>query len=292
MLSNAAFNGLLKTLEEPPEHVKFIFATTEVRKIPATILSRCQRYDLKRIEPNELSDFFKSICDKEGVPIEEGALKIISRSAEGSVRDGLSLLDQAIAYSESNISEDLVKDMIGLNDPVEILNLVSLLMEGQTLGAIDKLNLLYDGGADPLLILRDLIHIIHYLTLFKVDAAESLRLSHTDAEFKALEELASKLQVGTLSMVWQMLHKGLQEVSDTFSPISALEMLLIRIAYTADIPKPNELIEEISKTIEEDDSADTDPAPIQKKASAPKIDPKVQEIIDFFPGAEVETLDN
>ncbi len=292
MLSNAAFNGLLKTLEEPPEHVKFIFATTEVRKIPATILSRCQRYDLKRIEPNELSDFFKSICDKEGVPIEEGALKIISRSAEGSVRDGLSLLDQAIAYSESNISEDLVKDMIGLNDPVEILNLVSLLMEGQTLGAIDKLNLLYDGGADPLLILRDLIHIVHYLTLFKVDAAESLRLSHTDAEFKALEELASKLQVGTLSMVWQMLHKGLQEVSDTFSPISALEMLLIRIAYTADIPKPNELIEEISKTIEEDDSVDTDPAPIQKKASAPKIDPKVQEIIDFFPGAEVETLDN
>ena len=292
MLSNAAFNGLLKTLEEPPEHVKFIFATTEVRKIPATILSRCQRYDLKRIEPNELSDFFKSICDKEGVPIEEGALKIISRSAEGSVRDGLSLLDQAIAYSESNISEDLVKDMIGLNDPVEILNLVSLLMEGQTLGAIDKLNLLYDGGADPLLILRDLIHIVHYLTLFKVDAAESLRLSHTDAEFKALEELASKLQVGTLSMVWQMLHKGLQEVSDTFSPISALEMLLIRIAYTADIPKPNELIEEISKTIEEDDSADTDPAPIPKKAIAPKIDPKVQEIIDFFPGAEVETLDN
>ena len=292
MLSNAAFNGLLKTLEEPPEHVKFIFATTEVRKIPATILSRCQRYDLKRIEPNELSDFFKSICDKEDVLIEEGALKIISRSAEGSVRDGLSLLDQAIAYSESNISEDLVKDMIGLNDPVEILNLVSLLMEGQTLGAIDKLNLLYDGGADPLLILRDLIHIVHYLTLFKVDAAESLRLSHTDAEFKALEELASKLQVGTLSMVWQMLHKGLQEVSDTFSPISALEMLLIRIAYTADIPKPNELIEEISKTIEEDDSADTDPASIQKKASTPKIDPKVQEIIDFFPGAEVETLDN
>ena len=292
MLSNAAFNGLLKTLEEPPEHVKFIFATTEVRKIPATILSRCQRYDLKRIEPNELSDFFKSICDKEGVPIEEGALKIISRSAEGSVRDGLSLLDQAIAYSESNISEDLVKDMIGLNDPVEILNLVSLLMEGQTLGAIDKLNLLYDGGADPLLILRDLIHIVHYLTLFKVDAAESLRLSHTDAEFKALEELASKLQVGTLSMVWQMLHKGLQEVSDTFSPISALEMLLIRIAYTADIPKPNELIEEISKTIEEDDSADTNPTPIQKKVSAPKIDAKVQEIIDFFPGAEVETLDN
>ena len=292
MLSNAAFNGLLKTLEEPPEHVKFIFATTEVRKIPATILSRCQRYDLKRIEPNELSDFFKGICDKEGVPIEDGALKIISRSAEGSVRDGLSLLDQAIAYSESNISEDLVKDMIGLNDPVEMLNLVSLLMEGKTLGAIEKLNLLYDGGADPLLILRDLIHITHYLTLFKVDAAESLKLSHTDSEFKAFEELAAKLQVGTLSMVWQMLHKGLQEVSDTFSPISALEMLLIRITYTADIPHPNELIEEISQAIEEDDSITSEPEPIQKKASTPKIDPKVQEIIDFFPGAEVETLDN
>ena len=292
MLSNAAFNGLLKTLEEPPEHVKFIFATTEVRKIPATILSRCQRYDLKRIEPNELSDFFKGICDKEGVPIEEGALKIISRSAEGSVRDGLSLLDQAIAYSESNISEDLVKDMIGLNDPKEMLNLVSLLMEGQTLGAIEKLNLLYDGGADPLLILRDLIHIIHYLTLFKVDAAESLKLSHTDSEFKAFEELAKKLEVGTLSMVWQMLHKGLQEVSDTFSPISALEMLLIRIAYTADIPKPNELIEEISQAIEEDKSINPDPEPAPKKTEAVKIDPKIKEIIEFFPGAEVETLDN
>jgi DNA polymerase-3 subunit gamma/tau len=173
-----------------------------------------------------------------------------------------------------------------------MLNLVSLLMEGQTLGAIEKLNLLYDGGADPLLILRDLIHITHYLTLFKVDAAESLKLSHTDSEFKAFEELAAKLQVGTLSMVWQMLHKGLQEVSDTFSPISALEMLLIRITYTADISHPNELIEEISQAIEEDDSITSEPEQVQKKASTPKIDPKVQEIIDFFPGAEVETLDN
>ncbi|MGY9025563.1 MAG: DNA polymerase III subunit gamma/tau [Candidatus Pelagibacterales bacterium] len=292
MLSNAAFNGLLKTLEEPPKHVKFIFATTEVRKIPATILSRCQRYDLKRIEPHELSDFFKSICDKEAVPIEDGALKIISRAAEGSVRDGLSLLDQAIAYSESNITEALVKDMIGLNDPIEILNLVSLLMEGQTLAALEKLNLLYEGGADPLLILRDLIHFVHYLTLFKVDAAESLKLSHTEAEFKAFEELATKLQVGTLSMVWQMLHKGLGEVSNTFSPISALEMLLIRIAYTADIPHPNELIEEISRIIEEDETLAVETTPAQKQSSVPKIDPKVQEIIDFFPGAEVETSDN
>jgi DNA polymerase-3 subunit gamma/tau len=182
--------------------------------------------------------------------------------------------------------------MIGLNDPKEMLNLVSLLMEGQTLGAIEKLNLLYDGGADPLLILRDLIHIIHYLTLFKVDAAESLKLSHTESEFKAFEELAKKLEVGTLSMVWQMLHKGLQEVSDTFSPISALEMLLIRIAYTADIPKPNELIEEISQAIEEDKSINPDPEPAPKKTEAVKIDPKIKEIIEFFPGAEVETLDN
>ena len=138
----------------------------------------------------------------------------------------------------------------------------------------------------------DLIHIIHYLTLFKVDAAESLKLSHTESEFKAFEELAKKLEVGTLSMVWQMLHKGLQEVSDTFSPISALEMLLIRIAYTADIPKPNELIEEISQAIEEDKSINPDPEPAPKKTEAVKIDPKIKEIIEFFPGAEVETLDN
>ena len=192
----------------------------------------------------------------------------------------------------SNITEALVKDMIGLNDPIEILNLVSLLMEGQTLAALEKLNLLYEGGADPLLVLRDLIHFVHYLTLFKVDAAESLKLSHTESEFKAFEELATKLQVGTLSMVWQMLHKGLGEVSNTFSPISALEMLLIRIAYTADIPHPNELIEEISRVIEENELLATEAAPAKKQTSIAKIDPKVQEIIDFFPGAEVETSDN
>jgi DNA polymerase-3 subunit gamma/tau len=158
MLSTAAFNGLLKTLEEPPAHVKFIFATTEVRKIPTTILSRCQRYDLKRVEPPELIIFLNEICKKEEVTIEDGALKIISRAADGSVRDGLSILDQSISYTQGNISEKDIKEMIGLNDPTEILELLDFLISGTTVKAIEKINNLYEHGADPSLILKDLNH--------------------------------------------------------------------------------------------------------------------------------------
>ena len=166
MLSTAAFNGLLKTLEEPPPHVKFIFATTEVRKIPTTILSRCQRYDLKRVEPGSLSKYLNEICSKENISIDEGALKILFRAADGSVRDALSLLDQSIAYSEGNVSEDLVKEMIGLNDPTQILDLLKLIIEGRTEDSLKKINELYDHGADPILLLKDLLITGNHQKLF------------------------------------------------------------------------------------------------------------------------------
>ena len=287
MLSTAAFNGLLKTLEEPPPHVKFIFATTEVRKIPTTILSRCQRYDLKRVEPDDLVIFLKSICEKETVEFEEGALKIIARAADGSVRDGLSILDQSIAFSGKHISEEQVKEMIGLNDPTKILELIKFITAGQTQKSLEKINELYDNGADPSMIVKDLIETVHSLTMINIDAAEGVKSSLTDSEYNAVQEVAGNLDVSTLSMIWQMLNKGLHEVTDSFSPITSLEMLIIRIIYLNDIPKPNELISELNNMVEKNDNK------IQDKLgeTSSEMDPKVKEIIDFFPGTEVEQIE-
>ena len=289
MLSTAAFNGLLKTLEEPPAHVKFIFATTEVRKIPTTILSRCQRYDLKRVEPPELIIFLTEICNKEGVNIEDGALKIISRAADGSVRDGLSILDQSISYTQGNISEKDIKEMIGLNDPTEILDLLSFLISGETLKAIEKINNLYEHGADPLLILKDLIMTTHQVGMIKIEADEGVKSTLTESEFNLLKNLADKIEVSTVTMIWQMLNKGTKELSESFSSVSALEMLVIRISYLNEIPSPNDLVHEISKSIEQPESASGNN---EKEEIPAKLDPKVKEILDFFPGAKVENLEN
>ena len=289
MLSTAAFNGLLKTLEEPPSHVKFIFATTEVRKIPTTILSRCQRYDLKRVEPPELIIFLKEICNKEGVDIEDGALKIISRAADGSVRDGLSILDQSISYTQGNISEKDIKEMIGLNDPTEILGLLNYLISGETLKAIEKINNLYEHGADPSLILKDLIMTTHQVGMIKIEADEGVKSTLTESEFALLKEMAEKVEVSTVTMIWQMLNKGTRELSESFSPVSALEMLVIRISYLNEVPNPNELVQEISKSIEQSEKSRGSNESEELQA---KLDPKVKEILDFFPGAKVETLEN
>tara|TARA_B110000014_G_scaffold262027_1_gene255095 strand:+ start:541 stop:1821 length:1281 start_codon:yes stop_codon:yes gene_type:complete len=289
MLSTAAFNGLLKTLEEPPAHVKFIFATTEVRKIPTTILSRCQRYDLKRVEPPELIIFLTEICNKEGVNIEDGALKIISRAADGSVRDGLSILDQSISYTQGNILEKDIKEMIGLNDPTEILDLLSFLISGTTLKAIEKINNLYEHGADPSLILKDLIMTTHQVGMIKIEADEGVRSTLTENEFNLLKNMADKVEVSTITMIWQMLNKGTKELSESFSPISALEMLVIRISYLNEIPSPNDLVHEISKSMEQPESSSGNN---EKEETSTKLDPKVKEILDFFPGAKVETLEN
>ena len=287
MLSTAAFNGLLKTLEEPPPHVKFIFATTEVRKIPTTILSRCQRYDLKRVEPKSLADFLSEICNSENVTIDDGALKILSRAADGSVRDGLSLLDQAISYSENNLSEKLIKEMIGLNDPTEILNLLEYVIEGKISKSLENLNLLYDNGADPSLILKDLIINIHQIGMIKVGASDGIKESLTESEFLILDNIASKLEISSISIVWQMLNKGLRDVNESFSPISSLEMLLIRIIYLNDIPNPDELIANLSKEMSSLDNLNKSDMDNNEDA----INPKIKEIIDFFPGAEIEKIE-
>jgi len=282
MLSTAAFNGLLKTLEEPPPHVKFIFATTEVRKIPMTILSRCQRYDLKRVEPIALSEYLNKICSYENISIDEGALKILSRAADGSVRDGLSLLDQSIAYSDGNVNEELIKEMIGLNDPTQILDLLKLIVEGKTEDSLKRINELYDHGADPALLLKDLITNIHQIGMIKIGATEGIQNLLTASEFQNLKELSTNLEIQSISMIWQMFNKGLFEVQNSFSPISSLEMLIIRLIYLKESPNPQELIADLSNSISKMES---------ENSGDNNINSKVKEIMDFFPGAEVENID-
>ena len=287
MLSTAAFNGLLKTLEEPPPHVKFIFATTEVRKIPTTILSRCQRYDLKRVEPEELIEFLKKICDMESVQFDNGSLKIIARAADGSVRDGLSILDQSITFSDKELTENKVKEMIGLNDPTEIIDFIKLLTSGETIKCIEMINSFYDNGADPSLIVRDLIASVHDISMVKISADQGVKNSLTEAEYKEVKEIADNVDLPTLSMFWQMLNKGLGEVSESFSPISALEMLIIRIIYLNDIPKPDQLIGDLNNLVENE----ANNIESIKVRESKEMDPKLKEIVDFFPGTKVENLE-
>ena len=287
MLSTAAFNGLLKTLEEPPPHVKFIFATTEVRKIPTTILSRCQRYDLKRVEPEELIVFLKKICDMESVQFDDGSLKIIARAADGSVRDGLSILDQSITFSDKELTENKVKEMIGLNDPTEIIDFIKLLTSGETIKCIEMINSFYDNGADPSVIVRDLIASVHDISMVKISADQGVKNSLTEAEYKEVKEIADNVDLPTLSMFWQMLNKGLGEVSESFSPISALEMLIIRIIYLNDIPKPDQLIGDLNNLVE-NEANNIESIKIRESK---EMDPKLKEIVDFFPGTKVENLE-
>ena len=287
MLSTAAFNGLLKTLEEPPPHVKFIFATTEVRKIPTTILSRCQRYDLKRVEPEELIVFLKKICDMESVQFDDGSLKIIARAADGSVRDGLSILDQSITFSDKELTENKVKEMIGLNDPTEIIDFIKLLTSGETIKCIEMINSFYDNGADPSVIVRDLIASVHDISMVKISADQGVKNSLTEAEYKEVKEIADNVDLPTLSMFWQMLNKGLGEVSESFSPISALEMLIIRIIYLNDIPKPDQLIGDLNNLVENE----ANNIESIKVRESKEMDPKLKEIVDFFPGTKVENLE-
>ena len=246
MLSRQAFNGLLKTLEEPPPHVKFIFATTEIRKVPVTVLSRCQRFDLRRIETPELIAHLRSIANKEKIEIEDGALALIARAAEGSVRDSLSLLDQAIAHEEGHaITADSVRGMLGLADRGRILDLFEKLMGGDIATALAELAELYDRGADPLAVLQDLLETTHFLTRVKVAPGAEGFFDGGSAEAKRAAELAAKLPVPALTRAWQMLLKGLLEVRDATRPIQAAEMALIRLAYAADLPPTEKLVRDI-----------------------------------------------
>ena len=249
MLSKQAFNGLLKTLEEPPPHVKFIFATTEIRKVPVTVLSRCQRFDLRRIESAELAAYLGTLAEKESVKVAEGALALIARAAEGSARDGLSLLDQAIAHGsvegEGPITADMVRAMLGLADRGRVLDLFEKLMGGALPEALADLKTLYDAGADPLAVMQDLLETTHFLTRIKVAPAAQGFFDGGSSEAKRAGELAAKLSVPVLTRAWQMLLKGLMEVRDATRPISALEMALIRVSYAADLPPTDKLVRDL-----------------------------------------------
>ncbi len=235
----------LKTLEEPPPHVKFIFATTEIRKVPVTVLSRCQRFDLRRIETQELAAHLKGIAEKEKVSIEDGALALIARAAEGSVRDGLSLLDQAIAHEEGTINAESVRAMLGLADRGRILDLFEKTLGGQIAVALADLRELYDRGADPLAIMQDLLETTHFLTRIKVAPGAEGFFDGGSAEAKRAAEMAGKLSVPSLTRAWQMLLKGLFEVRDATRPIAAAEMALIRLSYAADLPPTDKLVRDV-----------------------------------------------
>ncbi|MCW5723077.1 MAG: DNA polymerase III subunit gamma/tau [Devosia sp.] len=242
MLSTAAFNGLLKTLEEPPPYVKFIFATTEIRKVPITILSRCQRFDLRRIPADVMTAYLEKILGQEGIGFEPDALAMIVRAGEGSARDSLSLLDQAIAHGGGAVSAATVKAMLGLGDRARIIDLFEDLMAGRIAEALTALRELYDLGADPQTLLADLAEFTHLVTRIKVVPAAADDASLTPDERTRGRDLAQRLPMRALTRAWQILFKGNEETARAGNGLQAAEMTLIRLAYAADLPSPDEVI--------------------------------------------------
>ena len=235
MLSRNAFNALLKTLEEPPENVKFIFATTEIRKVPVTVLSRCQRFDLKRLGMEDLASLFSTVCQKENITIERDALYALGRAADGSARDGLSLLDQSMALSVGEITSEVVQGMLGSSDRANILDLFEETMSGDITTALNHLEKMNQNGIDPLSIVQDLLEVVHLVTKCKVQP-DYIDVSLSESEKQKSFNLAQKAPMVQLGRAWQMLLKGIEEVQTSFSPFSALEMLIIRLVYLADKP--------------------------------------------------------
>jgi DNA polymerase-3 subunit gamma/tau len=254
MLSGAAFNALLKTLEEPPPHAKFVFATTEIRKVPVTVLSRCQRFDLRRVEAGRLMQHLASIAAKEGIAAEPDALALIARAAEGSVRDALSLLDQAIAHSglaaaaaAVNVRAEDVRQMLGLADRARIIDLFEALMRGDIAAALKELRDQYESGADPAVALADLAEFTHFVTRVKVVPAVADDPSLAEVERTRGRAFAAALSMRVLSRTWQMLFRGIPDVQSAGKPIAAAEMVLVRIAYAADLPTPDEVIRSLGE---------------------------------------------
>ena len=242
MLSKAAFNALLKTLEEPPPDVKFIFATTEIHKVPVTVLSRCQRFSLRRIPADLLGAYYAKISALENVTAEPGAIALIARAADGSARDGLSILDQAMALGGNEVTEASVRDMLGIADRSLVFDLLETAFRGDAAGALAQMKSLYDGGADPVIVLQDLLELAHFLTRLKLapNAGEGDPAVEGDRTRGA--PIAAKLGIPALARAWQLLLKGLGEAQSAPSPLQAAEMVLVRLAYVADLPAPAELI--------------------------------------------------
>src|SRR5690348_1354431 len=240
MLSKSAFNALLKTLEEPPEHVKFLFATTEVNKVPVTVLSRCQRFDLRRIPAEKLAAHFAEVSKSEGVEVEDEALGMIARASEGSARDGLSILDQAIAHGAGSVTADQVRDMLGLADRGRIRRLLQLVLSGDATATLTELDEAHELGIDPTQLLRGLMEALHSATRAKAGATSGALQSAEERE--NAEQMAGALSWGTIHRLWQMLLKGLQDVEVAPDPREAVEMALLRLIHAADMPDPASLM--------------------------------------------------
>jgi DNA polymerase-3 subunit gamma/tau len=245
MLSTSAFNALLKTLEEPPEHVKFIFATTEIRKVPVTVLSRCQRFDLRRIEPEVMIAHLRELATKENAKITDDALALITRASEGSVRDAQSLLDQAIAHGAGETSADQIRAMLGLADRGRVLDLFDMIMRGDTAGALNELSSQYADGADPVAVLRDLAEVTHWVSVVQIspEAAEDPTVN-PDERARGLT-MAEGLPMRALTRMWQMLLKALEEVANAPNSMMSAEMSIIRLTHVADLPSPEDLVRKL-----------------------------------------------
>ena len=248
MLSNNAFNALLKTLEEPPEHIKFIFATTEIRKVPVTVLSRCQRFDLRRIEPEEMIKMLQNLAKLENASISNEALALITRASEGSARDAQSLLDQAISHGAGETSVDQVRAMLGLADRGRVLDLFEFIMRGQAKEALNELGSQYSDGADPIGIIRDLAEVTHWVSIIKItpDAADDPTVS-PDEKTRG-QAFSQSLSMRILTRTWQLLLKALEEISSAPNPMMAAEMAVIRITHVSDLPSPEELVKKLTGT--------------------------------------------
>jgi DNA polymerase-3 subunit gamma/tau len=248
MLSTGAFNALLKTLEEPPEHVKFIFATTEIRKVPVTVLSRCQRFDLRRIEPEVMIALLRKIATSEGAEIADDALALITRAAEGSARDATSLLDQAISHGAGETTALEVRAMLGLADRARVLDLLDMVLRGDAAGALTEIGAQYAEGADPIAVLRDLAEITHWISVVKItpDAAEDPTISPEERDRGRV--MADTLPIRVLTRLWQMLLKALEEVASAPNAMMAAEMAIIRLTHVADLPTPDELVRTLQNT--------------------------------------------
>jgi DNA polymerase-3 subunit gamma/tau len=281
MLSKNAFNALLKTLEEPPPHVKFLFATTEVNKVPVTVLSRCQRFDLRRISAEQLAAHFAEVSRKEGVEVDPEALALIARAAEGSARDGLSILDQAIAHGAGGVSADQVRAMLGLSDRGAIRTLLGLLLEGAAAPALAALKDQYDLGVEPSAVIRGLLESVHGITRAKVGGAADPAQSAEERD--AYADWASHLGYATIHRLWQLLLKGLSEVNAAAMPLEAAEMALLRVIHASEMPDPGMLVEKLSTGT----TVASQPAPAssngdggQKRPSAPSSFAKLVELLD------------
>src|SRR5271170_3593120 len=272
MLTPQAFNALLKTLEEPPPHAKFIFATTEIRRVPITVLSRCQRFDLRRVDAVLLVQHLQGIAGKESIEAEPEALALVARAAEGSVRDSLSLLDQAIAHAAGPVRAEDVRQMLGLADRTRTIDLFEAVMRGDLARALTELREQYDNGADPAVVLTDLAELTHFVTRVKFVPAVADDLALAETERTRGRAFAAKLSMRVLARTWQMLLKGIAEVEAAGRPIAAAEMVLVRIAYAADLPTPDEVIRSLGDSARGNGSGATSaaPAPAASPSPAPR----------------------